>query len=65
MKIGDKIIITDGTGPVISGGWVGTEKTVTKVTNDSKYPFQASEGDSEVSYWVEGVPCSGLLRELL
>lgn len=64
MKIGDKIFITDGTGPVISLGWVGTEKTVTKVTEDTRFPFQACD-DDKTEYWVEGVPCSGLLRELL
>jgi hypothetical protein len=64
MKIGDKILITDGTGPVISGGWVGTYKTVTRVTDDARFPFQACD-DNKNEYWVEGVPSSGLVRELL
>jgi hypothetical protein len=64
VKIGDKIFITDGTGPVRICGWVGTEKTVTKVTDDTKYPYKACD-DNNTDYWVDGVPCSGLLRELL
>jgi hypothetical protein len=67
LKVGDLILVTDGTFPAKQMGWIGTVKQVTELYNyyGTEYHYRAKDLHSRESYYVNGVTPSSLLKELL
>lgn len=67
LKIGDKIIITKILQPNNYYNYlIGTVQTIDNIDiYEDPYPYRITIKKSDIFFWVEGVPYSSLMLELL
>lgn len=64
IKVGDYILVTDGTIPAKMHNFIGKVLRVTTVDpSGDSYPFQATDGNTE--WWVNGFALTDLTKALI